>query len=63
MSYKVAALDVHKSVLMVVVATAGDEVADPSARNSRLNAGGSEPAPANGCILRVGCRSEASPKW
>jgi len=29
MSYKVAALDVHKAVLMVVVATAGDDVADP----------------------------------
>ena len=30
MSYKVAGIDVHKKVLMVVVATAGDEVADPA---------------------------------
>ena len=29
MSYKIAAVDIHKAVLMVVVATAGDEVADP----------------------------------
>jgi transposase len=30
MSYKVAAIDIHKKVLMVVVATAGEEVADPA---------------------------------
>jgi transposase len=30
MSYKAAGIDVHKKVLMVVVATAGDEVADPA---------------------------------
>jgi hypothetical protein len=28
MSYKVAAIDIHKKVLMVVVATAANEVAD-----------------------------------
>lgn len=30
MSYRVAAIDIHKRVLMVVVATAADEVADPA---------------------------------
>ena len=30
MSYKVAGIDIHKKVLMVVVAIAGDEVADPA---------------------------------
>jgi hypothetical protein len=29
MSYKVAAIDIHKSVLMVVVATAANEIDDP----------------------------------
>jgi hypothetical protein len=29
MSYRVAAIDIHKSVLMVVVASAAEEVEDP----------------------------------
>lgn len=29
MSYKVAGIDIHKKVLMVVVTTAGEEVTDP----------------------------------
>jgi hypothetical protein len=30
MSYQVAGIDVHKSVLIVAVATAGEEVSDPA---------------------------------
>jgi len=47
MSYKVAGIDIHKRVLMVVVATAGDEVADPAGEAiefecRRFGAGASE---------------------
>ena len=31
MSYRVAAIDIHKKVLMVVVATGAEEVADATA--------------------------------
>jgi len=30
MSYKVAGIDIHKKVLMVVIAIGGEEVADPA---------------------------------
>jgi transposase len=47
MSYKVAGIDIHKKVLMVVVATAADEVADPAGEAlqfecRRFGAGASE---------------------
>lgn len=47
MSYTVAGIDIHKKVLMVVVATAGDEVADPAGEAiefecRRFGAGASE---------------------
>jgi hypothetical protein len=47
MSYKVAGIDIHKKVLMVVVATAADEVADAAGEAlefecRRFGAGASE---------------------
>lgn len=47
MSYTIAAIDIHKSVLMVVVATAGDEVKDATGEAlefqcRRFGAGSSE---------------------
>jgi hypothetical protein len=39
MSYRVAAIDIHKKVLMVVVATAAEEVRIPTAKRWSWSAG------------------------
>ena len=50
MTYRIAAIDIHQKVLMVVVAIAAAEVAD-------LSASDSEPVPRNVSAWSVGCSS------
>jgi hypothetical protein len=55
MKYRVAAIDIHKKVLMVVVATAAEEVTDATGEAlefecRRFGAGSS-------------CKNAARPKW
>ena len=50
MSYKVAAIDIHKNVLTVVVAAVAEEVADATEPRWSWKAGSLEAGPGSGII-------------
>jgi len=54
---KIGGIDIHKKVLMVVVASVADEVADATGAARSLSAGGLEPGPVNASIWWLGCSS------
>jgi hypothetical protein len=48
MTYTIAGIDIHKRVLMVVVATVADEVVDATGQRWSLSAGSLEPGLVSG---------------
>ena len=63
MSYRIAAMDIHKKVLMVVVVTAAEEVGDATGEALELSAGVSAPAAASAANWWLGCNNGAWWKW
>ncbi len=63
MSYRVAAIDVHKRVLMVVVATAANEVEDATAEALEFECRRFGTGSRERMHLVSWLRERASPKW
>ena len=64
MSQTVAGIDIHKKVLMVVVATVSESAGDHQREQQiEYQAGASAAAPASGSIWWRGCGSAPSSRW